>query len=69
MAAMHQSVAAVFIPRTVPLSLKMTPLQRKPTPEMMLAPTRNTWSEPQGIGKSVKKLVPRQMSTLMRMPA
>ena len=46
MAAMHQSVAAVFIPRTVPLSLKMTPLQRKPTPEMMLAPTRNTWSEP-----------------------
>ena len=38
----HQSVAAVFIPLTVPLSLKITPLHRNPTPEIMLLPTRNT---------------------------
>ena len=42
MAAVHQRVAAVFIPRTEPLSLKMTPLHKKPTPEIMLLPTRNT---------------------------
>ena len=42
MAAVHQSVAAVFIPRTEPLSLKITPLHKKPTPDIMLLPTRNT---------------------------
>ena len=42
MAAVHHSVAAVFIPRTVPLSLKITPLHKKPTPDIILLPTRNT---------------------------
>ena len=41
-AAVHHSVAAVFIPRTVPLSLKITPLHKKPTPDIILLPTRNT---------------------------
>lgn len=45
-AAVHQRVAAVFIPRTEPLSLKITPLHKNPTPDMMLLPTRNIWSDP-----------------------
>ena len=69
MADVHHNVAAVFMPRTVPLSLKITPLHRKPTPDMMLLPTRNISSEPYSIGNSVKKLVPMQIKTLMRIPA
>ena len=32
----------VFIPRTALLSLKITPLHKKPTPDIILLPTRNT---------------------------
>jgi len=35
MAAEHQMVAAVFSPRTLAPSLKITPAPRKPTPDTM----------------------------------
>ena len=41
-AAVHHKVAAVLIPFTDAFSLKMTPLHKKPTPEIILLPTRNT---------------------------
>ena len=68
-AVVHHKVAAVLIPRTEVSPLKITPLHKKPTPAIMLLATRNISCEPYINGNNVKKLVPRQIKTLMRIPA
>lgn len=69
-AAEHQSVAAVFSPRTFSPSLKMTPAQRNPIPETTCAATRVGLVSPgTNMENNTKLAAPSATRVFVRKPA